>query len=309
MSSTQDNGSSNLGGGWVIPRWICWALVGTPVGGAVLVIIAVVTVGLPSLYHSVTPTDSGLLPAASRELSSALKEHQAVVRVAEVCAKDKQVVLGEPFMELDTHHPLPDAIKAGEYSDPSALPGYLDAALYLSHATAIARGQLAGKAVVDELISELFEWTIVATGLFTTILISVKAFASPRSSGYMAMAVMAIVLSSLGTGVATLNQFYTPRIEFEKTQRSLASLRTLHWTLASELLREKSACADKGTWTDWRPRHVRDLTNTFVAIMSTSMKPTAAAEDGSATPDQGDVDRRVPDPRPNRTADNEPHAK
>ena len=97
----------------------------------------------------------------------------------------------------------------------------------------VGRSQLAGRAVTEHLIMQVFEWTIVASGLFTTVLISVKAFASPRSRDYLLIAVAAIGLSSFSTAVATLNSFYTPRTEYEKTEQSLASLRTLHRTLAA----------------------------------------------------------------------------
>ena len=281
----QDNGAPGLGAGWIIPRWLSWALVGVPVGGAALVFIAIAVMGVPRLYHSVTPNDQGVLPAVTTELSAALREHQAIVRVVGMCAAtpnnaDVNAVIAQPIALLDVHGLWADPVKAEENPPSPALPGYLDAMLYLSQSIANARSQLAGKAVIDELISELFEWTLVATGLFTTILISVKAFASPRSRGYLSMAVMAIVLSSLGTAVATLNSFYTPRIAYEKTERSLASLRTLHWTLAGELLRARNPCKDKGSSTDWRPQHVRDLTNTFVTIMAASMNPASTATDG-----------------------------
>ena len=112
---------------------------------------------------------------------------------------------------------------------------------------AVGRGQLAGRAVTQHLVMQVFEWTIVASGLFTTILISVKAFASPRSRDYLLLAVAAIMLSSFGTAVATLNSFYTPRIEYERTERSLASLRALHWALAASITRENNPCAAKTT--------------------------------------------------------------
>ena len=44
--------------------------------------------------------------------------------------------------------------------------------------------------------------------------------------------------------------------------------------MAGELLRAKNACGQKGDWSSWRPRHVRDLENTFAAIMATSTRPT-----------------------------------
>src|ERR1700733_7823604 len=82
----QDNGAPGLGAGWIIPRWLSWALVGVPVGGAALVFFAIAVMGVPRLYHSVTPNDQGVLPAVTTELSAALREHQAIVRVVGMCA-------------------------------------------------------------------------------------------------------------------------------------------------------------------------------------------------------------------------------
>ena len=147
--------------------------------------------------------------------------------------------------------------------------------------------------MTGNLIAQLFEWTIVATGLFTTILISVKSFASPRSRGFFSMAVMAIVLSSFGTAVATLNSFYTPRLAYDKTERSLASLRQLHGTLAGGLMRERAACAEKDGWTGWRQRQIRDLTNTFLAITSTASRLSGSPDDESAVNPAANMDPRA----------------
>ena len=277
----------DAGGGWILPRCISLFLVLTPLTGAVLVLGALLWVGIPTIYRSLVPNEHGLLPASVQELAAARSEHNAIVRIAEICAAEKSEnpdkIIHEPFIiiESDQHD-----VDLAAVRDATQLPGYLDASLYLSHAMAIGRSQLAGQAVTQHLIMEVFEWTIVATGLFITILISVKAFASPRSRDYLLMAVAAIVLSSFSTAVATLNSFYTPRIEYEKTERSLAGLRTLHWTLAAGITREKNPCADKSAWTDWRASHIRELANGFVAIMSATARPSAASEDEPSKLDQ-----------------------
>ena len=157
-----------------------------------------------------------LVPAAARERDAANIDHQVIRHVEELCntvAEKSQLVDGR-------------------------LPGYLDAVDYLSSSIVQARAEFAGKRVFSNVIMQLFEWTIVATGLFTTILISVKAFASPKSKGFVSMAVTAIALSSLGTSVATLNSFYRPRTTFETADRSLSMLQGLHRSLAAGLIRQ-----------------------------------------------------------------------
>lgn len=308
MAAPPDDGPT--GNGWVIPRLICVALVGTPVAGAILMFVAAAYVGAPRIYRSLTPDVSGLLPAAAIERSSAFKEHQAIFSVAKTCVDGERLTAAtEPFSYLTVDGAVGERLSPREVA--AALPGYLDAMLYLSQRISDARSQLAGRAVTDELIAELFEWTIVATGLFTTILISVKSFANPGSRGYLPMAVTAIVLSSFGTAVATLNSFYTPRIVYEKTDRSLASLRSLHVALASQMLREKAACEDKTAWTDWRARHVRDLTSSFVAIMDATSNTAASAAEGpqdEKKPEERKYNKPEPGAAPAITPDNRQQA-
>jgi hypothetical protein len=278
--AANDGKPEDTAGGWILPRCISLFLVLTPLTGAVLVLGALLWVGIPTIYRSLVPDEHGLLPASVQELAAAKSEHNAIVRMAEVCAAKKpensDKIVHEPFFSIE---PDQHDVDLAAVRDAIELPGYLDASLYLSHAMAVGRSQLAGQAVTQHLIMEVFEWTIVATGLFTTILISVKAFASPRSRHYLLMAVAAIMLSSFSTAVATLNSFYTPRIEYEKTERSLASLRMLHWSLAAGITRETDPCRVKTAWTDWRASHIRELANGFIAIMSATARPSAVSED------------------------------
>ena len=153
------------------------------------------------------------------------------------------------------------------------LPGYLDAVLYLSQQIGRARVELAGMVFIQHILMQLFEWTIIATGLFTTVLISVKSLASPKSRGFLTMAVAAVVLSSFGTAVATLNSFYTPRVAYEGNRQSLGMLRNLHRSLAGAALRQNDACNDKGDWAkDWRLRQLRTFNGNFQMIMSTDVE-------------------------------------
>jgi hypothetical protein len=280
MAANDDN-VEDTGSGWILPRCISLLLVLTPLTGAALVLGALLWAGVPAIYRSLVPNEYGLLPASMQELAAARSEHNAIVRLAEICAvkytEKPDKIVDEPFIRIEFDQP--HDVNLAAVRDAAELPGYFDAALYLSHAMGVGRSQLAGRAVTEHLIMQVFEWTIVASGLFTTVLISVKAFASPRSRDYLLIAVAAIGLSSFSTAVATLNSFYTPRTEYEKTEQSLASLRTLHRTLAAGIMRERHVCADKAAWTDWRASHIRELANDFIAIMSATARPSVASED------------------------------
>ena len=281
------------------PHWMVFVLMGIPVFfGGVLFVIAILKLG-PLLLHELTPTGElvgvgdlnpagGLrLPETIRERLAAQREHRAIKDVADAClaqrSNDQRPTATERLVTL------------AEKPATAGLPGYLGAELYLSDAISNARIEMAGKAVIDGVVANLFQWTIVLTGLFTTVFITVKSVIVRTSVCYFPLAVMAILFSAFGTGTATLNSFYTPRIEHQRTETALASLRDLHWTLASEVLRERDPCGEKGTWTEWRPRHMRDLTHRFSTIMATSARPvTNSAEDGPEPSDEKDqgLDRR-----------------
>ena len=141
--------------------------------GAAVPFVIVATVSGPGLFRSVTADECGALPAERAELLAARQEHLAMVSVARNCPGEATIaaaVAAQPFVSLDSCKMFSDSVNPDIAR--AALPGYLDATLYLSKAIAAARAKMAGKAVIDHLISGLFEWTIVVTGLFTTILIS-----------------------------------------------------------------------------------------------------------------------------------------
>jgi hypothetical protein len=288
--------SEDGGGGLTLPRYISLFLVLTPLIGAVLMLGVLLCAKGPTIYQSVIHNEHGLLPAAEQELIAARNDHNAIVRKAEVCVVQKIEAPGhkiddEPFIRIESDRA--SDVDLDTIQNAIELPGYFDAALYLSHAMGVERTRLAGQVVVQKLIMEAFEWTIVASGLFTTVLIGVKAFASPRSRDYLLLAVAAIVLSSFSTAIATLNSFYTPRLEYERIERSLVGLQTLHRSLAAGITRERHACEAKGDWTDWRARHIRELANSFISIMSTTARPSAAGDDEQ---DPGNSNKHGPDP-------------
>ena len=223
-----DGESQPTGTGWIVPPLASICLIAMPLLGALLVIVAVLWVALPRIQSSLEPTHYGMKPAAYDELNAANSEHLAILRIAQTCLEGKNPALlaSHPFARLLPQRP-PPATVADQDPLPPRLAGYFDAYLHLSADIANARAQLADEAVTGYLVMQLFQWTIVATGMFTTILISVaKDLPTPKVCAYLPMAITAIVLSALGTSVATLNSFYTPRISYEQNQRSLASLQS-----------------------------------------------------------------------------------
>ena len=206
-----------------------------------------------------------------------------------------------PFTSLEPDTEMP-TVMAPTSSAVERLPGYLDAVLYLSQQIGRARVELAGMVFIQHILMQLFEWTIIATGLFTTVLISVKSLASPKSRGFLTMAVAAVVLSSFGTAVATLNSFYTPRVAYEGNRQSLGMLRNLHRSLAGAALRQNDACNDKGDWAkDWRLRQLRTFNGNFQMIMSTTSSVGSGADDdlgpGASGTNQGSSPQQVTKPQ------------
>jgi hypothetical protein len=274
-----DGESRPTGSGWIVPPLASIGLIAMPLLGALCVIVAVLWVVLPRIVSSLEPTPYGMKPAAYDELSAANGEHLAILRIAQTCLEGKNPALlaSHPFARLLPRRP-PPATVADQDPLPPRLSGYFDAYLHLSADIANARAQLADEAVTGYLVMQLFQWTIVATGMFTTILISVKGFANPQSRAYLPMAITAIVLSALGTSVATLNSFYTPRIAYEQNQRSLASRRVLHTSLTAAVVRQNHPCTE-GKWSGWRARQLRGFTIDYTTIISTLSRAPADGDD------------------------------
>jgi hypothetical protein len=287
---SESNRSQQGYGGWVVPQTLTIGLVATPLLGALFVLGAILWVGVPRIYQSLTPQQFGLIPAAYDELTAATNEHAAIVRLAAACVVEKELdsalIASHPFARLNLDRSLPVDLSVQGRLTPR-LPGYLDADLYLSYAISNARLHLADQVVMGHFVAQLFQWTIVVTGMFTTILISVKGFANPQTKGYLPMAIAAIVLSALGTSVAGLNSFYTPRLEYEQSQRSLASLRALHTTLAGSVVRQRGACEKRDNWSSWRAREIRELTNSYMTIMNTISRPPTGEDDPENEPPSG----------------------
>ena len=218
-------------------------------------------------------------PAAYGELNAANGEHLAILRIAQTCLEGKNPALlaSHPFARLLPQRP-PPATVADQDSLPPRLAGYFDAYLHLSADIANARAQLADEAVTGYLVMQLFQWTIVATGMFTTILISVKGFASLKVAHTCPWRsrLSCCPLWDISGDIELL--LHRLRISYEQNQRSLASLRVLHTSLTAAVVRQNHPCSE-AKWSGWRARQLRGFTIDYTTIISTLSRAPADGDD------------------------------
>jgi hypothetical protein len=130
---------------------------------------------------------------------------------------------------------------------------------------------------------QIFEWWIVLIGAVTTILIAIKTMSGERSDLTTAIGVAAIVFSTLGTSIATLNSFYTSRLIYERDERALQALQALHLQLATGITRQETVCDPPKKWPeDWRVKRIKELTDQYAATLG-STPATVSAPEGADT--------------------------
>jgi hypothetical protein len=66
---------------------------------------------------------------------------------------------------------------------------------------------------------------------------SIKSLTAERSSIFTAIGIAGIIFSTLGTSLAAINSFYSPRSIYERDERTLSNLRSLHLQLVNGVAR------------------------------------------------------------------------
>jgi|SRR5262245_14931004 len=226
---------------------------------------------------------AGLNTTAQREQGRAALDHATIVDLAAHCTPQSTLPIIEVSHRLLTVAPNgPGAdVTAFPYPEPGRrvqlnTPSYLLAVLTLSNDIARSRVEIANQSVRDYVAMQVFQWALVIVGAITTVLIGIKSTSTVRSHAYLAIGIAAIIASSLGTALATLNSFYTPRLTYQRSSHTLASLRSLHVKLVESVTRQGGVCDTLGWPKDWKYTRIRAMADQYAAIIDAAQADTSA---------------------------------
>jgi hypothetical protein len=273
---------------------IAYLVVGLCVAAGIIAIVLMVWIGHgriddeTSLYAE-NPQPK-LVTLAWHERAAVSAEQEALVELASVCdpagsgPKATAAVSAGDSLDIDLPNPAATASPQSR--------GYLMAATYLSQAIGRARVEAATAVAYSDQSRQVLNWAIVLIGAGSTVLISLKSMASKEtkpSVSYM-LSVLAIVASALATSASGLNAFYTPNVEYEKSQRLLTSLQHLHSNLVIGMTRKAAVVGTDGgsvicapikatSWDkDWRLQWLRNLSDQFRSIQVSADVGSPGAE-------------------------------
>jgi len=249
----------------------------------VILVVLVISVGLRT-YEQVRPDESKLYTSEYAEWAAAQGEHDKILALSQECPSERALKLDDRFTVITPSGRRMSGLP--RVATPLFVaPGYLLAAIDLSFEIGQARVDLAREQVLEDISMQVFAWVGVLVGALTTILISVKSMmTTDRMPMQFSIGAAAIVFAALGTAVAGLNSFYTPKIAYDRTTRSLATLRQLHEELATGMMREQQAslCQNLSWPNDWRYKRIKGLTDQYIAVVAATQL-TAPQPEGDAT--------------------------
>jgi hypothetical protein len=279
-----------------------------------------VTVGWQT-YDQVRPVASKLSSANADKSSifnteyiewiAAQEEHAKIVAISQECFPDGATKLDPAAFTI----PLPGGYgmsgQSTVFPAPTALvePGYLLAAIHLSTDIGKSRIDLAREQIFEDISMQAFTWVGVLVGVLTTVLVSVKSMIEGRKRIHFWIGVVAIVFAALGTAVAGLNSFYAPKVVYDRTTRSLATLRQLHAELATAITRESKVTVCQN-WSDqrqndWHYKRIKGLTEQYIAVVVAATQLITAPQpqvlDADDLDGSGNSERPQQQPIPART--------
>ncbi len=256
-------------------------LVRAAAGGAILIVMLLLALAGWQLYGTLK-TENGLTAAARDEWVAARADHAGIIAIAAQC-QQAGTAFTHPLVvpaALTTivpngwHGPATPKPAQPESDQPALTleaPSYLLASIILINDIGRSRVDVAGNTARDNAWMQVFEWALVLIGAITTVLISIKSISADRGTAFTAVGIGAIIFSTLGTSVAAVNSFYSPRTTYEHDQRTLADLRNLHLQLATGIAREGNLCTSWVHWSrDWRFARIKALTDQYASITDAS---------------------------------------
>jgi len=239
------------------------------------------------LSPALTPHTPRLNAMAYNELTAVQADHDSILAATGQCSSPHHPFQLPPRLRIIVPNGTPLPLSTPASSPPITLdsPSYPLAAVSLSDAIGRARIDLAQQKASDYVLMQIFEWLAVIVGAVTTILVSIKAMDSEHTPRFLAIGIAAIIFSALGTGVATLNSFYSFHTTYVQTDHTLATLRQIHLDLALGLMRESGICEPWGNkWPqDWRFKRLKHLADRYAAVMNAGQPNNGQPEENGVT--------------------------
>jgi hypothetical protein len=171
------------------------------------------------------------------------------------------------------------------------LNNYQASIFVLSDAISRARMQIAGIVVDSKAKMELYQWTLIILGAITTILVSIKSMSSERTPVFVAIGILAIITSALGTACSGIISFYSPNDTYVRSERALLQLRQLHTDLSFEVASAVALCEPIKSESpdDLRTKRLRDLSTRLTEILNASGTGTSVQNPTGSTSSPGGV--------------------
>jgi hypothetical protein len=127
---------------------------------------------------------------------------------------------------------------------------------------------------------ELYQWTLIILGAITTILVSIKAMSNERTPVFVAIGILAIISSALGTACSGIISFYSPNDTYVRSERALLQLRQLHTDLSFEVASAVALCKPINSENpdDLKTKSLKDLSTRLTEILTASGTGAASAQ-------------------------------
>jgi hypothetical protein len=160
------------------------------------------------------------------------------------------------------------------------LNNYQAPILVLSDAISRARMQIAGIVADSKAKMELYQWTLIILGAITTILVSIKSMSSERTPVFVAIGILAIISSALGTACSGIISFYSPNDTYVRSERALLQLRQLHTDLSFEVANAVAPCdpIKSDNPDDLKTKNLKNLSTRLTEILYASGTGTSSGQ-------------------------------
>ncbi len=185
--------------------------------------------------------------AAAREAQLASLDHDQVCAAIARCHQENEQL--QEILNPQTRSPRN---LEGDFDEGGAfqaaigpLSEYQRLVLRLSGMIARTRVSTALAAGLSYADMELFQWAVTILGATSTFMIALKSTISTEPDHGFWIGIFAIAISAVATIVSTMNAFYTPREDYNRSWQMLSRLKRLHADLVFDVIGSTAALRDE----------------------------------------------------------------